>query len=233
ATAWWLIEAVFLSAPESNLYATVLVTLFLSSLAVMLAANVFYVLEAVNVIQQETTRGTWDLLRLSRLTPREIAAAKYIVVQLRVWRVVALEFALRAAVLTLIALPVVRTGLSLALTLTVTGVFLASLYLLEVWWRMRAVIGIGLFLALVLPKPINAVIAAALSMIGLHVAQLGILAICCGALLLLLFGNFTLGFLCGMPFCALSAAGGTFLFYERMAEIALQRVDQCIERSTT
>ncbi|PJF30674.1 MAG: hypothetical protein CUN51_06730 [Candidatus Thermofonsia Clade 1 bacterium] len=228
AALWWLIEAVAVGSPESNLYITVLVALFFGSLAVMLAANVFYVLVAVSAVQQEAERGTWDLLRLSRLPPREITAAKYAVVQLRVWRVVALEVALRAAVVTLVVLPAVRTGVSLALTLTVTAIFLASLYLLEVWWRMRAVIGISLLLALIFPRPTSAAIMASLSMIGLHVLQAGYLAVCYGLLLLMLLGEFTLGFLCGMPFCALLAAGGTFFFYERVAEMALRRLSQTI-----
>lgn len=232
AALWWLIEAIALGSSESNLYITVLGALFFGSLAVMLAADVFYVLVAVSAVQQEAERGTWDLLRLSRLPSREIIAAKYALAQLRVWRVVALEFALRAAVVTLVVLPAVRTGVSLALTLTVTAIFLASLYVLEVWWRMRAVIGIGLLLALILPRPTNAAIVAALCMIGLHVLQGSYLAACCGLLLLTLLGEFTLGFLCGMPFFALIAAGGTFFFYERVAEMALRRLSRYIEHGS-
>lgn len=228
AVLWWLIEAVALSSAESNLYTTVLVGLFVSSLAAALAANVFYALQAVRAVQQETERGTWDLLRLSRLPPHEIATAKYALAQLRAWRVVALEFALRAAVVTLIALPAIRTGISLALTLAIASVSLMSLYLLEVWWRMQAVIGIGLLLALIFSKPINATIAAVLSTLGLQVVQVGYLAACGGLLLLMLFSEFTLGLLCGMPFCALLAASGTLIFHQRAAELALRRFSKLI-----
>jgi hypothetical protein len=228
AALWWFAEVAFTDATTSGRYLSALGTLFFGSLALTLAADVFYAIEAVNTIQQETVRGTWDLLRLSRLPAREIAAAKYAVVQLRVWRVVALEFAIRAAVLTLIVLPSVRFGFSLALTLTVTGVLLASLYWLEVWWRARAIISISLLLALIFPKPINAVIVAALCMIGLHSLQGLFLAICYGALLLMLAGEFTLGFLCGMPLCALIAVGGTLFLCERVTQMALQRLERHI-----
>lgn len=228
AVLWWLIEMIWLGGDSSERYLTVLVALFFGSLAVALAANSFYIIKAVDSIQQETSGSRWDLLRLSRLPPREIALAKYAVAQLKVWRVVALEFALRAAVLTLVALPSVRMGFSLALTLTVTAVFLASLYLLEVWWRMRAAIGLGLLLALVFPSPVRAVTAGALSVIGLQALQIGYLAACYGLLLILLLGEFTLGFLCGMPFCALLAVGGTLLSYDRVTEMALQRFSQHI-----
>lgn len=224
---WWLIEAAFTGATTDR-YLGALGALFLGSLAFMLAANVFYAAEAVNTIQQETMRGTWDLLRLSRLPAREIAAAKYAVAQLRVWRLIALELAIRAAVLTLIILPSVRFGFSLALTLTVTGVLLASLYWLEVWWRARAVISFSLLLALIFPRPINALIVAALCMIGLHGLQGLFLTVCYGALLLMISGEFTLGFLCGMPLCALVAVGGTLFLCEAVTQMTLQRLERHI-----
>ncbi|PJF36324.1 MAG: hypothetical protein CUN49_05985 [Candidatus Thermofonsia Clade 1 bacterium] len=223
AAAWWLLVMLTSGTEDSDVYLNVLAMLALASLMATLAADVFYVMEAVKVVQQELAQGTWDLLRLSHLPAQSIASAKYALAQLRAWRVIALEFAIRAAVLTLIVLPFVRTGISLALTLTITGVILASLYWLEVWWRARAVISLSLLSALLFNKPINAMIVAALSAIGLHVAQAAFLATCGILLLLALQSAFTLSFLCGMPLCALAATGGTFFFYERAAAMTLQR----------
>ncbi len=228
ATLWWLTESILSGAAYSVRYNTVLIGLFFSTLAVMLAANAFYILSAANAVQQEMVSGTWDLLRLTRLPANAIAAAKFAVVQVRVWRTVTLELALRCAVLTLILLPSLQVGAPLAITLTITGLLLAGMYLLEVWWRMRAVISVGLLLTAHFANPTAAVISAALSVLGLQVLQAAFLVICGGAALVALRSEFTLSFIFGLPLGALIALGGTYWFYGQVADVALRRFSQHI-----
>ncbi len=223
AVLWWLVESILFGVAHPALYTMVLVALFFGTLAVMLAANAFYVLSAVNAVQQEVVRGTWDLLRLTRLPVNEIAAAKFAVVQVRVWRMVAFELALRWAVLTLILLPALQIGVSLAITLTITGLLLAGMYVLEVWWRMRAVTSVGLLLATHFANPTAAVISAALSVLVLHVLQATFLVICGGVAWVALRSEFTLGFIFGLPLGALIALGGTYWFYSQVVVVALRR----------
>jgi hypothetical protein len=228
ATLWWLTESILSGVAYSVRYNTVLIGLFFGTLAIMLAANTFYILSAVNAVQQEVVRGTWDMLRLTRLPANEIAAAKFAVVQVRVWRMVAFELALRGALLTLILLPALQSGVPLAITLTITGLLLAGMYILEVWWRMRAVISVGLLLAAYFTNPTTAVIGAAFSVLVLHVLQAAFLVICYAVLLVVLTNEFTLGFIFGLPLCALSALGGTYWFYIQTAAAALNRLGKRI-----
>lgn len=232
ATLWWLTESLLSGAAYSERYNTVLIALFFGTLAVMLAANAFYILSAVNAVQQEMVRGTWDILRLTRLPANEIAAAKFAVVQVRVWRMVAFELTLRCAVLTLILLPSLQVGAPLAITLTITGLLLAGMYALEVWWRMRAVVSVGLLLATRFANPTTAVISAAFSVLVLHVLQAAFLVICYAVLLVVLINEFTLGFIFGLPLCALSVLGGTYWFYLHVATVALNRLGRHIGSGT-
>ncbi len=120
---------------------------------------------AVHSISGEVNARRWDLLRLTALHVQGIARAKYAVAQLRVWRMTVIMVSARVAavwimVLIYFVLPPLMLGpyafdhlaafLAAPLqniVLLGIGVFTAIVYILEPYWRMKAMTALGMMIS--------------------------------------------------------------------------------------
>lgn len=111
---------------------------------------------ALPAFSGEVLAGRWDLLRLTPITVREIIAVKHAIVQVRAWRMMMIVIAVRVASVLITVFHVVlwlagelllpeERLLLLASALPALGLVL--LYVIEPWWRMRAVTALGLALS--------------------------------------------------------------------------------------
>jgi hypothetical protein len=110
---------------------------------------------ALGSINGELSAGRWDLLRLTSLTIPQIIAAKHGAAQLRAWRMMILVMGLRLAIWLVLGINFVLLlsqpwGLGMttveAFTTLVAALMLALLFLIfviEPFWRMRAVTALG------------------------------------------------------------------------------------------
>lgn len=120
---------------------------------------------AVHSISGEVNARRWDLLRLTALHVQGIASAKYAVAQLRVWRMMVIMVSARVAAIWIMlliyfVLPPLMLGsyafdhlaafFAAPLENTVLlgiGVLTAIIYVLEPYWRMKAMTAMGMMVS--------------------------------------------------------------------------------------
>ncbi|PJF30671.1 MAG: hypothetical protein CUN51_06715 [Candidatus Thermofonsia Clade 1 bacterium] len=82
---------------------TLMILGFLVTLVLPFGADIAYLFRTIKGLGTERREGHWDLLRLTPLKPEAILAAKYGAIQLRMWRLLMLEMALRLFSILMIA----------------------------------------------------------------------------------------------------------------------------------
>jgi hypothetical protein len=128
---------------------------------------------AVGSINGEIAARRWDLLRLTALENPQIVAAKYGATQVRVWRLMVLIIGSRLAAALTFGLSMfldVLTGYGWntqprgAVISTLIGqavlVFFAALFIIEPFWRMRAVTALGMAISARARERATSVLAA-------------------------------------------------------------------------
>ncbi len=165
---------------------SILGLLFLpASLIIALVSDMYYMILTVEIISQQMASGEWEMLCLTPLLSRDILAAKYAIVQLRLWRVMSVEIVMRVGgtVLGMAALIVslFSHGLlgdmlnSATLVLVLFFVIFATVYTLEPLWRMRAVVALGLAISVQVRNSIAATLAGFAALLVMRLFQLVIL----------------------------------------------------------
>ncbi|MEP7290877.1 MAG: hypothetical protein ABI835_03790 [Chloroflexota bacterium] len=162
------------------------------SLLASLVLDFFSMSNAFGSISTEITAGRWELLRLTTIPSKQIVAAKYGTAQLRAWRTMTLVIAVRLAVLLIFVLTIanlivqypntLNTGapLFLILALAVACVAVAGVFLIEPFWRMRAVTALGIAISTRVRQPVSGILVAVGTVAAFWLVQ-GMVA---GALLL-------------------------------------------------
>lgn len=172
AFAWWLL-LVWVNWADCGSYwcahtggeIVLSITAFVSIAGAVLLDFICMV-TSLNSIGMEFTRGRWDLLRLTPLRPDAIIGAKHVITQIRSWRAfMALLGARIATVLLALAqafvLPAVFdyynpladlgeffvTEPFLSTFVLVNIVIFTVVYLIEPFWRMRAMTALGISLS--------------------------------------------------------------------------------------
>ncbi len=103
---WWLYTVVAFAQASGDQkfavyyqYTSVIRALAFSLVIAMpvaaLVLDLYCMMVTVNSIGHEMTNGQWDLLRLTSLSANDCIAAKYAVAQVRAWRVLTVEIAVR------------------------------------------------------------------------------------------------------------------------------------------
>jgi hypothetical protein len=126
-----------------ELYSNAGGVLLYSTFAFVLVADVFYIAMTISIVQQMYANRQWEELHLTALSSESIVASEFAILQMRLWRIMAAECAVRLA---LVALFVLRL-------FSMPNVFLRNyfdlvafwfvsvygfIYALEPLWRMRA-----------------------------------------------------------------------------------------------
>jgi hypothetical protein len=178
-----------------------LTAIVFATLIAALAVDLYAVAVTINSIRHEMTVGHWDLLRLTPLSAKTCITAKHGIAQIRVWRVLALEVALRmSGIVVFIALGTfaydcwgtcyvgvwplfAELGRSFqyhpvasAVNLILSAVLVAA-YITEPLWRMRVITAFGLALSASVRNLTFGALSALALVVALHLAQVAIFAV--------------------------------------------------------
>ncbi|MFN8420924.1 MAG: hypothetical protein U0528_17030 [Anaerolineae bacterium] len=174
-----------------------IIIIMAASLLLALVGGWYYLGVTVNSINQEMNSGRWDQLRLTPLAPESIIAAKETIAEVRAWRVMNIEVALRLLLLTLLLLllllpfDVLAAGQPYITSLSTIGSILrgfqekplstavdallvlvvAVTYAYEPRWRMQALVAMGLALSSQIRNTSMASLAAFFGLFGFHIVQ--------------------------------------------------------------
>ncbi len=235
--AWWL--AARSGSPRytySSTEANMLLLLGFLTLCLMLVSNFYYALLTVGTINREITSTQWDQLRLTALDGRRILFAKYAILQIRAWRLMMLDIALRAAAIGLVFVAFVYNltaspGSSSVLlgypegwSFIAAMIMIGATYILEPLWRMRAVVSIGMAVSVTVRSFTYAFLATLGFVVLVYLAQM---------LIWLGFGYFVVqifagsstssaGLICCIPLVGVAIFCGYYGFYRTLCDWALE-----------
>lgn len=137
-----------------------------------------------NSFAGEVTARRWDVLRLTPLTSRNIVHTLDAIGQLRVWRFMALICGVRLAVGLLILRGFFRPlpspfflSESEYLMIQLVVIFFMMVYCVEPFWRMRAVVALGLWISSRLRSTLSIVLAAIGAVMLLWLSQVIMLGV--------------------------------------------------------
>ncbi|GAB4318329.1 MAG: hypothetical protein Kow00117_08440 [Phototrophicales bacterium] len=139
---------------------------FLIGVAASLLIDIIAILASVGSINRQRTSGHWDLLQLTTLDERTIIHTKHVIIQLQAWRMFVVVLSIRLTTILLFLIQslffahgddpqtVVQSFLdyfsydfpNAALTLAIV-VNLGMFYLLEPFWRLRAMTALGMWIS--------------------------------------------------------------------------------------
>ncbi len=181
-TLIWLLLAI--GDREQAASADFTLLLLAVSLLAALALDYTSMSAALRSINSEVVSGRWDLLRLTALSGAQIVAAKHGAAQVRVWRVMALIVGLQIVVsLTIICgvlLLLIRdqflayfvpSELATAVTGQLMLVAGCIVFVIEPFWRMRAVTALGVAISARAHHPTSAVLSATGAVAALWLTQ--------------------------------------------------------------
>jgi hypothetical protein len=232
---WWAVGQQYNSRYNISEESIVIMLGFLT-IAVTLVSNFYYALLTVGTINREITSSQWDQLRLTGQGGERILLAKYAILQIRSWRLMVVDTALRVAALGVFALIVLYStfgspsGIFLLLlspfawVMIVSLIVLGSAYSLEPLWRMRAVISV----ALAISTRVHSLAYALLGVLGfiilIYVAQLLILAAFLFIATNTLAGSedVYLVFFCGVPLLSAAAFYACYAFFRLMRDRSME-----------
>ncbi|MEP7288716.1 MAG: hypothetical protein ABI947_23435 [Chloroflexota bacterium] len=154
------------------------VLILLATFLISAAADLYYLVVTVNSINRLIESGEWDSLRLTPIPERDLVLGKVAVAQVRGWRLMTLDMALRlCGIVVIVALAVsttnilqVRHELSTLLDAGIILVFCAA-YVLEPLWRMRTIVAVGIALSAGIRNLAFAVLAGLAAVFALHIVQ--------------------------------------------------------------
>jgi hypothetical protein len=153
-----------------------------TSIVLTFIADFSYVLSTIGAVRPYFMSGNWSLLRLTTLNESDILKAKFAAVQIRNWRLVEFECAVRllAAVFLLVGFleQILRAPESMAdpVNLSMAGIIFVIFgvaYVLEPLWRMRALTAIGLAVSAQIHDATFAVLSGIGSLLAVRLSQVG------------------------------------------------------------
>lgn len=172
-----LITAATIGGPNNYL----LFILF-AAVAFGLLCSVYYVLAAINTIYPQSRNIEWESLRLTLLTEADILMANYATIQVRVWRTMVVEVAVRVFLSLVCTLELIQSYLSAlrysspngveAFEVILAFVIIVTAFIVEPLWRMRTVTLIGITMATWFQDYGAALIAAIAGVLGLVIAEI-------------------------------------------------------------
>jgi hypothetical protein len=235
---WWLAERSRLPwyrSAEGN----IALLLVLLAGGVTLLSNLYYAILTVGTINREITSSQWDQLRLTTLDGERILLAKYAILQIRAWRMMIVDTALRLAGAGIVFLayiygvtasfrnyagvPYSREYLYVWPQLAAIAV-LGIGFALEPLWRMRMVLSVGMVVSTTLHSFAYAILGVLGIVVLSYLAQI---------LMMIGFGYFVLRifaasppsallFNCMAPLVGMAIFLGCYAFYRVLRDSALE-----------
>jgi hypothetical protein len=137
------------SSSTANTTATIVL---FATAGIALASDFYCAIVTVGGLHRQLTSGDWDLLRLTGQREEDIFRAKLAVAQIRAWRMMSIETAIHAIGAELAILSATyswltstyRRGNAVEMYLIVAITGLMAFYIIEPFWKMRAVVGLGM-----------------------------------------------------------------------------------------
>ncbi len=148
-----------------------------ASLLSVLAVDFRSIAAGVPVISEEIVSGRYELIRLTSISPVEVIVAKYAVARVRAWRITARLMWARALLagfgLALLAWQWFSTGvgstvidLFYASAALVVGTCGAAVFVLEPYWRMKAMTALGVAISARVHSGLSAPLASGLALLA-------------------------------------------------------------------
>lgn len=241
---WIQLQAMQVCLVQSNYYCegdvfggtgTVVTIAILAAVGAGWLMDFACVFAAFNSIRGRVNSAHWDLLRLTPMQRETIIEAEYSVAQARAWRSLSMVLGLRIAALVLLLAQVLllppaieRAGGQVynstyadpGLFLIVVGFILFfAVYLVEPFWRMRAVTALGLAVAALFRGIIPAALTAFALLVAMWIAQVVIMGVIFWCSISAAFG-----LQYAYPPCASLVTGGIIYgFYLVVRQEALKR----------
>lgn len=212
--------------------AVILAIYFFASVAGGFLADFACLFAAMNSIRGRFYSNHWDLLRLTPMREEAIVDAEHAIVQVRAWRAMALVVGARISVIVMLGVhlvgvalllgepvdPVSWLGFDPGIWVVIFGLLLfTGVYIVEAYWRMRAVTAVGLWLTARFRSMMTTALAGLGALLGLWIAQWIVLGITSYVTSFFFFVEYL------YPMCASSIVGGViFFFYGMLRQNSLQ-----------
>ena len=162
---WLLVPAQFLGL------------ILIAAIGAFFVTNLCYLIASVHAIYKLKISGDWDLLRLTPISLKDLATAKHMIVQVRVWPIMMIDLALRlAALFTLLTYAIADERIQLFISpFSFIGILVLILgSLAEPLWRMRAITATGIRVAVQKQALPMAIIAGITNTICLYLLLAGL-----------------------------------------------------------
>lgn len=176
----------------------------------------------------------WDLLRITPLAPQEVITAKHKRAQMRVWWLMMLILSTRTTTAALILIHyyvIVPTRISLTtldfLMLPALGV-VGLVYIIEPFWRMRAITALGLWLSARMSTPTMTGLAGLAALLAVWSSQAGIFLLAVWAAFILLRFSSVISLACLTLITAVAIGFVIHQYYRRLQLFSLYRALQMI-----
>jgi len=219
----WLVSRLFYNRPNAGTALLMTYALIaLSSVVIMVAADLYYILTTVGAINHQIAAGQWDLLRITELRGENILLAKYAIAQIRAWRFLSVEVAIRVAGLVLGVLFEPQIFVVLVLTLPVSWclMILVAGYVAEPLWRMQAIIALGVAIAARVHNHTFAILTALGAILVIQVLRFVVLAGLWYVTLGLLTSRTNV--FCMLPLASIATTYILYVFYQTLRKISLR-----------
>ena len=189
----------------------------------------------VPVISSEITSGRYELIRLTTVSPVQVIVSKYALARVRAWRITARVMWARAllAVLGLALLVWLWFSTGVGATpfdllyaggLLLVGACAAVVFVIEPYWRMKAITALGVALSARVINGVSATLASALALLAFWFVQLvGVVALTfllSSTLIFIAFGGVVLLVLVPLALGVLGAV--VYGFYSMIQRISLR-----------
>lgn len=219
------------SGSSSAANITAILVLFATA-AITLASDFYCAVVTVGSLNRQLTSGDWDLLRLTGQAEEDIFRAKLAVAQIRAWRMMSIETAIHAIGAELAILTAVyswltstyRRGSLVEIYLILAVVALMALYVVEPFWKMRAIVGLGMAVS----AQVQNLTFAVLSVLGAVFAMRLLQGMLLGALFYLLvalaqYARTEAAGMCLFTIFVVSVGFSLWLFYRIITRAATRR----------
>lgn len=217
------------ASSAANITATIVL---FATAGITLASDFYCAIVTVGGLHRQLTSGDWDLLRLTGQREEDIFRAKLAVAQIRAWRMMSIETAIHAIGAELVILSATYSWLTstyrrgnwveMYLIVAITG--LMAFYLIEPFWKMRAVVGLGMAVSAQVQNLTFAVLGALRAVFAMRLLE-GLLL---GALFYLLvalarFARSDVAGMCLVTIFVVAIGFSLRFFYRTIARAATRR----------
>jgi hypothetical protein len=227
----WLVSRLLYNRPNAGTTLLMVSGLVaLSSVVIMVASDLYYMLTTVGAINHQIAAGQWDLLRITELRGENILLAKYAIAQIRAWRLLSVEVAIRVAGMVLAVLFEPQVLIVLVLTLPVSWclIILVAGYVAEPLWRMQAIIALGVAIAARIQNYTFAILSALGFILVIQVLRFVVLAVLWYVTLGLLTSRANV--FCMLPLASIATTYILYVFYQTLQKISLRQATRFVIR---